>query len=160
MIEVSTFLPEHQGGVVALVLTIQQVEFGVPISIEDQPDLLSIPDFYQRAGGNFWVALDGGNVVGSIALRDIGGRQAALRKMFVERAYRGAHHGIGARLLDTLMRSAVEHNLAEIYLGTRTQLVAARRFYEKHDFAEVAKSALPTTFPVMAVDDRFYRRAL
>ena len=40
----------------------------------DQPDLLQIPQFYQSGAGNFWVALDGEEVVGTVALLDIGNR--------------------------------------------------------------------------------------
>ena len=31
---------------------IQRDEFGVPIAVEDQPDLLDIPGFYQLGGDN------------------------------------------------------------------------------------------------------------
>ncbi len=37
-----------------LILTIQQKEFNIPITVEDQPDLKEIETFYHKAGGNFW----------------------------------------------------------------------------------------------------------
>jgi hypothetical protein len=40
--------------------------------LDDQPDLLQISSFYQQNGGNFWVALADGEVVGTIALIDCG----------------------------------------------------------------------------------------
>ncbi|MGO7422080.1 GNAT family N-acetyltransferase, partial [Rhizobium ruizarguesonis] len=43
------------------------------------------------------------------------------------------------------------------FLGTTDKFVAAHRFYEKNGFTEIAKSALPRTFPLMAVDSKFYR---
>jgi hypothetical protein len=92
------------------ILPIQQSEFGIPISLEQQPDLVDIPAFYRRDNGNFWVALSGDEVVGTIALLDIGNRQGALRKMFVTAAWRGAAHGVGGRLLDTLLRWCSEHD--------------------------------------------------
>jgi hypothetical protein len=82
-IEVVPFSPEHAEGVLSLILPIQREEFGVPITAEDQPDLRDIPGFYCRADGNFWVALAGGEVVGTVGLLDIGKNRAALRKMFV-----------------------------------------------------------------------------
>ena len=93
------FEPAHAKGVVELILPIQQMEFGIPVSLNDQPDLQDIPGFYQRGYGNFWVALDNNEVVGSLALLDIGNGQAALRKMFVKSTHRGAEHGVARRLL-------------------------------------------------------------
>ena len=42
--------------VVDLILNIQQKEFNVAITIEDQPDLLNIKNFYYTSGVHFWVA--------------------------------------------------------------------------------------------------------
>ena len=36
-----------------LILPIQNVEFGIPITLELQPDLNEIPGFYQINSGNF-----------------------------------------------------------------------------------------------------------
>ena len=88
MIEIARFAPAHASGVASLIVPIQREEFGIPITLAEQPDLADIRGFYQRGAGNFWVALDGGEVVGTIALLDIGHAQAALRKMFVAPAYR------------------------------------------------------------------------
>jgi hypothetical protein len=73
-----------------VILPIQQEEFAISITAEDQPDLLAITDFYQTGTGGFWVAKAAGRVVGTIGLKDIGNREAALRKMFVATDYRGA----------------------------------------------------------------------
>ncbi|MEE4944850.1 hypothetical protein V2K24_05085 [Pseudomonas alliivorans] len=40
--------------------------------------------------------------------------------------------------------------------GTTDKFLAAHRFYEKHGFSEVARGNLPESFPLMAVDSRFY----
>lgn len=159
MIEIVPFEPRHGEGVVAVILPIQQSEFEIPISLEAQPDLQSIPSFYQRGYGNFWVALADGEVVGTVALLDIGNAQAALRKMFVKAAHRGPEHGIAARLLATLLDWCRERGVKEVYLGTTAKFLAAHRFYEKNGFREVARADLPPSFPVMVVDTRFYCRA-
>lgn len=160
MIEISPFAPQHANGVVDVILPIQQLEFEIPISLEAQPDLQDIPGFYQKGLGNFWVALDGGKVVGTVALVDIGNHQVALRKMFVSAAYRGPEHGVARRLLDTLLQWCLERGVKAIYLGTTSKFLAAHRFYEKNGFTEIARSQLPASFPVMAVDTKFYARAL
>lgn len=159
MIRITPYTPAHANGVIDVILPIQQQEFGVAVTLQDQPDLLDIPGFYQRNAGNFWVALDDDAVVGTIALLDIGNAQAALRKMFVRADWRGRGRGVAQRLLDTLLYWSREEGLREILLGTTEHFLAAHRFYEKNGFSEIDKALLPSTFPRMAVDSKFYKRS-
>jgi N-acetylglutamate synthase-like GNAT family acetyltransferase len=159
-VDIVPFRPEHAAGVVAVILPIQQVEFGIPITLGMQPDLQDIPAFYQHGHGNFWVALDSGVVVGTIALLDIGNRQAALHKMFVAATHRGAQRAVAHRLLDALVSGCSAQGLREIFLGTTDKFLAAHRFYEKNGFHPIDRGELPERFPVMAVDTRFYRRVV
>lgn len=156
MIEILPFSPQHAAGVIEVILPIQQEEFGIPITLENQPDLNDIAGFYQQGNGNFWVAVDGGKVVGTVSLLDIGKRQMALRKMFVAATHRGKEHGAAKRLLDGAIAWAREKGVTQIYLGTTAKFLAAHRFYEKNGFRLVEKAGLPQAFPVMAVDTRFY----
>ena len=160
MIAIEPWSAKHAEGVFSLILPIQREEFGIPITRADQPDLADISGYYQRGAGNFWVATHGVEVVGTIALLDIGNRQAALRKMFVAPNYRGHEHGTAKRLLDALIDWSRARGLREIFLGTTEKFVAAHRFYEKHDFHEIARAELPASFPVMIVDSKFYARSL
>jgi N-acetylglutamate synthase-like GNAT family acetyltransferase len=155
-VEVLPFAPELQRQVIDLIVDIQRNEFGIPITAEQQPDLARIPSFYQVRSGNFWVARAAGEVVGTIALLDIGAQQGALRKMFVRRDFRGSAAGTAQRLLDTLLGWSSERAVREIFLGTTEHFRAAHRFYEKNGFREIAKAELPDAFPVMEVDTRFY----
>jgi N-acetylglutamate synthase-like GNAT family acetyltransferase len=142
-----------------VILPIQQQEFGIPITLEAQPDLADIPGFYRQGKGNFWVAeADDGTVVGTIGLMDIGQRDAALRKMFVTERYRGRQHGVAQRLLDTLMLWCSAQAIARVYLGTTDKFLAAHRFYEKNAFTEIGRDRLPPAFSVMSVDSKFYCR--
>ena len=43
--------------VIDLVLPIQQMEFNLPITLEDQPDIKDIEAFYQAGGGDIWAPL-------------------------------------------------------------------------------------------------------
>ena len=79
----------YKEAIAELILNIQQNEFNVPVTITDQPDLLNIPTVYCRKNGNFWVAVEDEKVIGTIALIDFDNKQAALRKMFVHKDYRG-----------------------------------------------------------------------
>lgn len=147
---------KYQQGIVDLILSIQQQEFGVPITINDQPDLQNIASFYMKGNGNFWIAVDEEKVVGTIALVDIGNSQAVLRKMFVHKDYRGKEKGTAQALIDTLFEWARNKQLQAIFLGTIDNMLAAHRFYRKNGFSEIAKEQLPPSFPVMAVDNRFF----
>lgn len=154
------FAPADAQAVVDVILPIQQSEFGIAITLEAQPDLQDIPGFYQRGSGAFWVAESEGVVVGTIALLDIGNRQAALRKMFVAKSHRGPGHGVAKHLLATLFEWCRVRGIDEIYLGTTGAFLAAHRFYEKSGFTELAKRDLPDAFPVMTVDTKFYVNVL
>lgn len=160
MIEIVRYADKHRHGVLDVILPIQQAEFGIPITLQEQPDLVDIPAFYRRGIGNFWVALAAGQVIGTIALRDIGNAGGALRKMFVKAPFRGASQGVGRRLLDTLVAWADVQQVKRIYLSTHSRLLAAHRFYEKNGFRRIERGQLPPAFPLMAVDNVFYRLEL
>jgi GNAT superfamily N-acetyltransferase len=155
-VRIAEFRPEHAEAAAALILAVQRGEFGLDIDLGRQPDLADIPGFYQHGAGQFWVALDGEAVVGTLALKDIGGGLAALRKMFVAPTHRGGT-GTAGRLLHAALARARRHGLRGIVLGTTEQFLAAHRFYEKHGFVPVPRENLPPGFPLMAVDTRFYR---
>lgn len=156
--EIRPFAPLDRDAAVALVLGIQRDEFGIPITAEDQPDLLDVPRHYQKGGGNFWVAADGGAIVATIGLLDIGHGHGALRKMFVAPSHRGAVHGVAAALLGTLLEWAGAHGMTHVFLGTTENFKAAHRFYEKTGFSELSATDLPAHFPRMRFDTKFYVR--
>lgn len=156
-IRLMPFEAQHSAAVGELIVSIQREEFGFDIDLERQPDLSAIPAYYQHGAGNFWVALDQGNVVGTIALKDIGHHGVALRKMFVATEYRGAAWGVAATLLHGALDWARQHAVRSVFLGTTDKFRAAHRFYEKHGFALIDKTLLPASFPFMPVDTRFYR---
>jgi GNAT superfamily N-acetyltransferase len=156
MVRIVPFSPEHAAGVVSVILPIQRIEFEIPITLEAQPDLKDIRGFYQHGRGNFWVAVDGDTIVGTVALLDIGNEQGALRKMFVASSHRGAQYGVAAALLHALLTWCRARGIHAVFLGTTARFLAAHRFYEKNGFREIAREALPSTFPVMVVDTKFY----
>lgn len=156
-ITVRPFAVSDESAVIDVILPIQREEFGIVITAEDQPDLRSIPAFYQSGAGGFWVAEAEGRIVGTIGLKDIGSGQAALRKMFVAAPFRGRDYGVAQALLRHLLDEAAACGLRDIYLGTTDRFLAAHRFYEKNGFTQIPPTALPPTFPRMAVDTRFYR---
>lgn len=148
------FNKNYKEEVIELVLGVQQDEFNVSITREEQPDLLDIENNYQ-VGGNFWIAIDNDEVVGTIGLLALDKNILALRKMFVKPEYRGK--GISKKLLDIAKQFAKENDFKEIYLGTIEVYKAALKFYKKYDFIEIKKEELPEIFPVLEVDNRFFK---
>jgi N-acetylglutamate synthase-like GNAT family acetyltransferase len=160
MITIQPFENQDTDHIVNLILNIQQNEFQVPITINEQQDLLNIPSFYQQGYGNFWVAKSEGEVVGTIALIDCGKNIGTIRKMFVKKEFRGKEHGIAQRLLDILQASSQENGITNLYLGTIERLQAAIRFYERNGFTLIEKQKLPSVFPLMAVDTHFFEKKI
>jgi N-acetylglutamate synthase-like GNAT family acetyltransferase len=136
------------------------LEFGIPINIEDQPDLLDIQNFYRNTGGEFWGALSNDKVIGTIGLINIGNNSGVIRKMFVSKDYRGKDLGIAQLLLDTLIAHCKIINISDVYLGTQEILHAAIRFYQRNGFVQIEKNQLPQSFPVMTIDNAFYHLQL
>ncbi|MES2520554.1 MAG: GNAT family N-acetyltransferase [Bacteroidota bacterium] len=160
MITIQPFENQDTEQIVNLILNIQQNEFQVPITINEQQDLLNIPNFYQQKKGNFWVAKHNNEVVGTIALIDCGENIGAIRKMFVKKEFRGKEYGIAQKLLDILEKSAQVNQITNLYLGTLERLQAAIRFYERNGFKLIEKQKLPSVFPIMPVDTHFFEKEI
>ncbi len=142
--------------IIELILPIQQIEFNVPVALENQPDLLDIETNYHKTGGCFWVAEDGTQINGTIGLISLGHNTGAIRKMFVMKEFRGKEAGIAQRLIDTLTLYAREAGITDIYLGSVDSMKAAHRFYERNGFIRISKNELPAYFPLMPADNVFY----
>ena len=75
--------------------------------------------------------------------------------MFVAKDFRGKESGIGQRLFDHMLAYCTQNDIANLYLGTVSQLAAALRFYERNGFITISKDNLPADFPLMQVDNVF-----
>ena len=157
---VEQYTSNDNEAVIQLILDIQRNEFDVPITIDDQTDLRDVENFYQQGNGNFWVARHRNQIVGTIALIDIGNNELALRKMFVNPDYRGRTHRTGQQLMDKVFEWMIERECRAVYLGTLERFVAARRFYEKNGFDKIEIEDLPKRFPRMKLDTTFYKKEI
>ena len=151
---IAPFRPGLEGEVLDLVRTILGEEFGGEAAAAGQPDLLRIPELYQRGRGGFWVGLAGERVVGTLGLLDFSSG-GALRKMYVHQDYRGS--GLAQGLLDLCLVQARSAGLAGLWLGTLGHMHAAHRFYQRNGFQRVDAATLPMDFPRVAVDTAFFQ---
>jgi N-acetylglutamate synthase-like GNAT family acetyltransferase len=160
LLNITNFSKSDEKQVIALIIQIQRNEFAVEITEDDQPDLKQVDSFYQQGNGQFWLAKIESELVGTIALLDIGNQQCVIRKMFVKAEFRGPKYKIAQKLLDELLQWSKDKKLDAIYLGTIDKYKAAHRFYQKNNFLQCDKSQLPASFPLIAVDNVFYAKKL
>ncbi len=86
-----------------------------------------------------WLALSGSEVVGSVALRDLGDGVLELKRMYLRPSQRG--RGLGKHLLALTLDWARAHGARAITLDTSERMVAAQHLYEAHGFRRVPGDA-------------------
>ena len=92
--QIETYSGAYDDEIISLILSIQNDEAGIGLSIQEQPDLLDIMQYYQQPGGNFWVALSDGRVIGTIGLMLKERHCAVLKKFFVKKEFRSQKIGL------------------------------------------------------------------
>lgn len=140
--------------IISLILSIQNQEAKINLSLEEQPDLRNIKKFYQDAGGEFWVALYNGRVIGTIGIMPKGNNCAVLKKFFVDAEYRSQK--VGLRLYLTLIEYARKNNVKTIILDTPSVAKASHRFYERAGFRRISKEQLPVEYTYPDRDSLLY----
>lgn len=53
--EIITYQDKYKQQIIELILHIQNCEAKINLSVEEQPDLLDIPYYYQKNGGEFFI---------------------------------------------------------------------------------------------------------
>ncbi len=160
-ISIQTYSDIYQKQVENLVLGIQNGEFNLGLTAQDQPDLPNIGEFYKT--GRFWVALDEENqVMGTIGLEPLNESQAVLRKMFLDKSMRGNKDlNLAQNLVEILLRFAQEKGYQEIWLDTPPPAHAAHRFYERNGFELMPRESVPRTYKLAAINGlKIYRLIL
>ncbi|WCT14713.1 GNAT family N-acetyltransferase [Mucilaginibacter jinjuensis] len=151
---------DHCQQILGLILPIQQIEFNVPITLDDQPDLLNIENHYHQTGGGFWGAKVNDELVGTIALIATEDNAGTIRKMFVKKEYRGKEMGTAQLLLNTLINHSREAGITDLYLGTVDMLKAAHRFYERNGFERKLSEEMPSCFRRNGGENVYYHLQL
>jgi GNAT superfamily N-acetyltransferase len=106
------------------------------VAREDRPTFSSA---YFSEGSGFWLATNGGTVVGCIALRPLDAFRASgeVKRLYVQPASRG--QGIASLLLDALHDYARTAGYEWLYLDSKDDLETAIRFYEKRGYRRCAR---------------------
>lgn len=105
-------------------------------SEESEFDLKDIEKTYLENGGIFIVVETQDNeIIGTAALLKIDSATAKLRKMYVDKAYRGMK--LGEQLLDQILKIAENRRFETIYLETVHTMNAAISLYRKFGFETI-----------------------
>lgn len=137
----------YQDKIIDLILKIQNDEYNINLSIDEQMDLLNIENEYVSNGGNFWITIDcEDNVIGTIGLLKLTDDVAVLKKFFVDSRFRGKDYSFGAKLYDKLLSFAKRKGFRYIILDTPSVATRSHNFYRKVGFRVIEKEELPAQY--------------
>ena len=131
MIKIAPYTEKYKSHVVQLVLDIYENEFN--FKGFERPDIYSISATYQNGDdSNFWVALDGEKLVGTVGLLKKTDKLCYIKRMVVKKEFR--RMGLGENLLKMALAFAKEHGFKTVYAGTVEENPNAIAFYMRHGF--------------------------
>lgn len=142
--QIETYRGTHDDEIISLILHIQNKESKINLSLQEQPDLLDINHFYQHKGGEFWLELSEGKVIGTIGLMLKENNCAIMKKFFVKKEYRSQK--VGLALYMELIKFAKKSNVKHIILDTPSVAHTSHKFYEKAKFHKITTTELPIPY--------------
>ena len=144
MIRIETYSGKYDDQIVELVLGIQNGESALGLTLEEQPELRDIGGSFRQKGGEFWIALDGEKVVGTLGLIPRENACAVMKKFFVAEAYRSKKTGLA--LYTELIDFARKTGIKRIILDTPAIAHASHRFYDRAGFRRISYAELPIEY--------------
>ncbi len=139
--KIITYQEKYKQQIIDLILHIQNEEAKINLSLEEQPDLLDIPNYYEKDGGEFWLAVEDNTVIGTLALMNKGNSNGILKKGFVNKEHR--KRGILTELYRTLLDYAIKNNIKQLMFDTPSVAADCHRFFEKEGYVRISKSEQP-----------------
>lgn len=97
----------------------------------EEPQLRNIASFYKQKGGEFWVALRGDEIVGSIGYNP-SSDQGELKHLYVNSSIR--RQGIASTLCELVETACFRHKFSKVTLWTDTRFTMAHGLYERRGF--------------------------
>lgn len=117
----------------------QVIEFWIKICVEEfgfkewEKDIKNMDnDMHKQNGGNFWIAIEDEEIIGTISLQNLGQNKGLLKGMYVHEEYRNKK--VASNLMKILLAFAKENEYQKIKLDTYKKFEVAIKFYEKIGF--------------------------
>lgn len=139
--KIITYQEKYKQQIIDLILHIQNEEAKINLSLEEQPDLLDIPNYYEKDGGEFWLAVEDSTVIGTLALMNKGNGNGILKKGFVNKEHRKC--GILTELYKTLLDYAKKKDMKQLMFDTPSVATNCHRFFEKAGYVRINKNQQP-----------------
>ena len=152
--KIETYSGKFDDEIISLILSIQNDEVKIGLSLQEQPDLLDIYRSYQQQGGQFWIALSDGRMIGTIGLILRENHCAIMKKFFVEKAFRTQK--VGFSLYNELLKYVIRKEVHHIILDTPAVAQVSHRFYEKAGFYRISSEELPVPYSYHDRDSILY----
>lgn len=110
-------------------------EYYDAVSVLVRDDRMAFEQEYFADGAGIWLATVDGEIAGCIGLHRLPNLEngAEIKRLYVRPEYRG--QGIAEALLAALEAYAIEYGYAALYLDSKSDLMVAIRFYERHGYS-------------------------
>lgn len=129
--------PEHHAAALALIGDVY-AEYGMTFEPDGfDRDLRDIAGAYGARGGAFWVLLDAGRVVGTVAMSPLGDGTVEMKRVYLHRDYRG--RGFGRALLEHALRWAAGAGHRAVVAWSDVRLVHAHPVYDRLGFERIGE---------------------
>ncbi|MBN1689085.1 MAG: GNAT family N-acetyltransferase [Candidatus Omnitrophica bacterium] len=137
MVSIRRFEKTDQEQIRELITTIMSEEFKEDQAVFPTADIENIPQSYGGLGEAFFVATNGQQVVGTVAVKREDDRIALMRRLFVAAAYRKKQ--IGLQLIDRALEFCEEVGYKEVIFRTTSRMESATKICQKKGFTPRAK---------------------
>ena len=98
-------------------------------------EVSQLPGKYAPPGGGLWLAVEGDDIAGCVALRAIDVEACEIKRLYVRPNHRGS--GLGRMLAEHVLAAAKEMKFRRVFLDTLPTMTAAIAMYRKLGFADV-----------------------
>lgn len=131
-IKIREFKSQDKSQVVKLINSILQNEFNLPKETYSDFDINNVHEVYGGKRDVFFVATNGNNIIGTVAIKEDDKNTALLRRIFVAPEFRGI--GLGKKLIVKAIQFCEENQYRVINFCTTDKMNAANDLCQKNGF--------------------------
>ena len=135
--ELRPFMDKDVNGVRELILTILAKEYPFDRSAYSDSDLNKIAETYGGPKDSFFVVEEGGEIVGTVGVKEENESDALLRRLFVDVKHR--EHGYGSALVDKAIDFCRKKGYKRVFFRCTGRMANAMKLCMKKGFKETEK---------------------